>query len=142
MSRLPDPEIPADERLFRRFRGEWIDGDRVLDEAIDLQGMSCDRERYRDPRDLIGADYAAVGWVAAGNVPGDLQPEAAGPVWEFFAVDCPDDGNDAHCEIRVRRTTRRGSSENDTNAVKKRTHAVKVALRHALAQRFRVLVLE
>jgi hypothetical protein len=66
--------------------------------------------------------------------------EASGSRFDVgvFAVDDPLEGNEAHCEVRVRRTSRQHMIEND-DAAKRKSPATRAFLKHALAQRFRVL---
>lgn len=143
--RSPDPEIPSDELLYRRLKPEHIDGDRVLEDAIDGEGTSCDRARHRpEPRDLVSDAWPYVASIASGVVPTGLQPPGAtgapAVTWEFFVVDDPTEVNAAHTEIRVRRESRRPSLENDS-AIKKRPHATRAWLKSQLAERFRVVTL-
>jgi hypothetical protein len=140
MPRARDASVPPEERLFRRLRSEELDGDTVLDDAVDLRGTSCDRERYRLAADLLSEQWPHVAWVAAGDLPLEVRPPGQDAVrWDFFAADDPIDGNEAHCEIRVRRATHRHLEAND-DAVRKRSAAAKSVLKHALASRFRLLV--
>lgn len=134
----PKERIPPDERLFRRLRDHHRVGQIVLPEAVDLDGSSCDRERYRNAQDLIGSSWPHVAWVTAERLPREERPPGQDLTWEFFAVDEPLVDNGAHCEIRVRRTTRRHLDSNDSS-VKKRSHEVRAALRAALASRFAIL---
>ncbi len=140
MARPPDPAIPPSERLFRRLREDQTDGDCVLEDAIDTEGSSCDREKYRaNPADLRTATYTQIGLIFVSDVPTNLvppTPPGAAP-WEFFAVDDPDDANEAHCEIRVRRVSKRPSQTNDS-AIKKRPYETRVWLKSQLAACFHV----
>jgi hypothetical protein len=138
LPRQRDDAIPGDERLFRRLKADEVDGDRVLDDAIDLRGTSCDRETFRSLADMR-ARWKFVGAVTPRDLPVDLRTEGSDVVWEFFAVDDPIESNDAHCEVRIRRTTQRGCNDND-DAVRKRSPAAKAVLRFALASRFQLVV--
>lgn len=143
--RAADDTLPSDELLYRRLRPEHIDGDRVLEDAIDSEGTSCDRQRYRpDPRVLVSPAWPHVGAVAAGAVPVALhppaQPGAPAGAWEFFVVDAPSESNEAHAEIRVRREAKRPSTENDA-AIKKKPYATRAWLKSKLADAFRVIPL-
>jgi hypothetical protein len=143
--RPPDDEIPSTELLYRRLRAEHVDGDRVLEDAIDSEGTSCDRAKYRsDPRELISPAWPRVGAVAVGAVPVNLrpptQPGAPTVVWEFFVVDAPTEANEAHAEIRVRRESKRPSTKND-DAIKKKPDATRAWLKSKLADELRVVPL-
>ena len=138
MRRATEPDLPDDERLYRRLREAWLDGDRVLDDAIDLEGTSCDRARFRQPAELISEDWPEAAWIVGSNLPRDLKPPSKETTWEFFAVDDPREENPAHCEIRIRRGTKKPSREND-RAIKKQTPAVRSWLKNVVAARFRVL---
>jgi hypothetical protein len=138
LPRQRDEAIPGDERLFRGLKAEEVDGDRMLDDAIDLRGTSCDRESLRSLPEMR-ARWKFVGAVRPRELPGNLRTEGSDVVWEFFAVDDPIEGNDAHCEVRIRRISQRGSSEND-DAVRKRSPAAKAVLRFALASRFQLVL--
>jgi hypothetical protein len=140
MPRQRDASIPAEESLFRGLCAEEIDGDAILDDAVDLRGTSCDRERYRVAVELLSEKRPHVAWVAAGDLPLEVKPPGQDAVpWDFFAADDPIEGNDAHCEIRVRRVTHRHLEVND-DTVRKRSAAAKSVLKHALASRFRLVV--
>jgi hypothetical protein len=138
MPRAADPSIPDNERLFRGVGADELDGDQVLDDVVDLRGTSCDRERYRAADDVRCEKWPSVAWVTPGSLPINVKPPDQELTWEFFAVDDPVAGNEAHCEVRIRRTTRRDAYEND-DAVRKKSPATKAFLKHALARRFRVL---
>jgi len=123
--------------LYRKLRVDWVHGDRVLVEAIDTEGTSCDRERHRDPKDLIEPGWPRVGWVVPRDLPRAVKPCDVSPEWEFFALDLPERHNEAHCEIRARRVGRQ-SVDNDPK-IKKYDRVVRERLKSELASRFRVL---
>lgn len=131
--------IPDTERLFRKLRaGHWI-GRQVLPEAVDLRGSSCDREAYRQSHDLVSVEWPGVACTTPRELPRDLAPTKEPPTWEFFAVDAPEQQNEAHCEIRVRRTGK-AEMDNDSNAVNKRPRLVREELKAALASRLQLLL--
>jgi hypothetical protein len=112
----------------------------VLPEAIDLQGMSCDRARYREATDLLSEAWPVVAFTRGRDLPKDVRPVSAppdAPTWEFFAVDCPEPDNEAHCEVRPRRT---GRTQTDTDAaLKKRPQILREELKHIMARRLQLL---
>jgi hypothetical protein len=137
MVRLRDEDIPPDERLYRRLRSSHVDGDRVLDDAVDLQGSSCDRARYRDPEGGRSVEWPELAYISPSEMPSGIRPTGKDPAWEFFAFDDPHPGNDAHCEIRVRRESRRPREESDP-AARTAKPAVRAVLKYELASRMRV----
>ena len=139
--RAPDDSIPGSEQLFRQLRETWVDGDRVLPDAIDSKGSSCHRESYAsDPVALVTLEWPKVAGVRVEQLPVEIRqdnPPEGAPAWEFFALDLPEPNRDAHCEIRVRRLSRRPSTDND-DAFGKRPPEVRHSLKMQLADRFRV----
>jgi hypothetical protein len=137
--RTPE-EIPSEERLFRKLRAEWLNGEAVLPEAVDLQGTSCDRAKYRNWEELVSEDWPSVAFTRGVDLPRNLRPASApadSPLWEFFSVDRPETHNEAHCEIRPRRA---GRTQTDADsALKKRPPVVREELKFAMARQFRVL---
>jgi len=110
--RQPDASIPATEKLYRRFREHHVDADRVLPDGFDSQGSSCDRQAYQPtPESMRDATYPHVAEILVGKIPAGIV--AAPNTWEFFAKDEPIVDNEAHCEVRVRRVSRRPREEND-----------------------------
>ena len=116
MARSPDEPIPEDEPLYRSVAKEDIDPNLgVLAHSIEMPACSLNRSRYSAPDD----------------VPPPIPRNDAVP-YEFFAADDPIEGNDAHCEIRIRRS---GSAY---NAKHKPSADIKAKAREALARRMRV----
>jgi hypothetical protein len=52
-SRSPDPIFTDNERLFRRFRPDDIDGGEITADAFELPDMSVNREKYGPPDWLL-----------------------------------------------------------------------------------------
>jgi len=116
-------------------------GASVLPEAIDLRGMSCDRAKYREAKDLLSEAWPAVAFTRGQELPKDVRPVASSPAdantWEFFGVDCPEPDNEAHCEIRVRRT---GRPQTETDgALRKKPPLVREELKQIMARRLHLL---
>ncbi len=135
--------IPRSERLLRRLRAGQFAGPQVFPEAIDLRGSSCDREAYRRPEDLVTLEWPGVGYTTDEKLPTAIAPSSAPgpPTWDFFAVDAPELLNEAHCEIRLRRTGR-VEEENDTSAINKRPRLLREELKAALSASMRVVLPE
>lgn len=132
-------QIPTTERLFRRLRPDHFIGRQVLPEAVDLRGSSCDREAYRKPEQLVTAEWPGVAYTTTGDLPRAVAPTKEPPTWEYFSVDLPLESNDAHCEVRLRRSGRTEDA-NDTNAINKRPRLVREELKAALAGSLRLLL--
>jgi hypothetical protein len=138
--RAIDEPIPGPERLIRTIRPDNIDGDRIRETAIDLQGMSVSREKYlarlEDAFSAMRPDETVLAAVTAGSLPG---PVGVGdpPVvqYEFCAKDLPEEGNDPHAEIRPRRVSTRPQCEVQSPGSK----TSRRILRNALAEQFRVI---
>lgn len=136
--RAAETAIPSTEKLYRRLKDEWVNGRRVLTEAIDSQGTSCDREKYCNPVSLRTVDQPHLAFVTPGLLPVAL-PEVppSATTWDFFAVDDPESRNEAHCEVRVRRTGRT-STDNDRK-FRDRSVLIREALKSRLAAAFEVV---
>jgi len=136
VSRPVEPNIPADEDLYRGLLPEWIDGDVVLPEAIDIRGTSVNRHKYKsDPRDAmnVARGRTRVASVCARDFPQPLIVES-GPTYQFQAFDLPDETNDAHAEIRP---IRLGIGWNPNHTIASRNKAL---LKKALADKMRPLL--
>jgi len=106
MARTPSPTIPQDEPLYRRVAKDHMDGHGVLAAAIEMPACSFNRSRYSRPDDVIVPEYPTENGIVE-ITPGELPspvPRTSGEPYEFFAADDPNDENDAHCEVRIRRT--------------------------------------
>ena len=106
--RSADAEIPAGEELYRWLGVEDATGSSVLPHAVDLQGTSVDRSRYRpDPLKTPPPNTGRNGIAStrADRWPTDIKLNDV--PWEFFAVDWPEPFNEAHAEIRFGRCPQR-----------------------------------
>ena len=132
----PPEEIPSAAELFRGLRPEQVDGPRVLPDAIDLQGTSVVRAKYGAPAAALAKAKGgtAVGAIIPANFPGPIVSDG-GVAWEWFPLDLPDKGDDAHAECRVRRTSDRPATDHR----KPNSGTLKEKLRKALADQFRIL---
>lgn len=132
----PSEEIPQDEELYRGLKPEYVDGPRVLLEAVDLQGTSVVRAKYGSPADAQAKakGCTSVGAIAPGNFPAPIVSDG-GIEWEWFPLDLPEEDDPAHAECRLRRTIDRPTTDHDKPGSK----SLRVKLGKALADRFRVL---
>lgn len=134
-----DEPIPDAEQLFRGAKAEQVNGETVGPDAIDSEGTSCNRSKYASPSSVLRPDKGVTKVVAI--TPGSLPPPVVAQnniEYEFFAVDHPEDGNDAHCEIRWRRTSDRPAREH----IKLTNKPVKLQLKTLLARHFRPIPVE
>jgi len=131
--RLPDPEVPPDEDLFRGLAASHVREGEIDPRAIDLEGMSVQRSRYIGAESMRSEERPMVAVIRGADLP---EPQTVNGVeWEAFVFDCPSmEEGEGHAEIRFRRTSDRASPENGdpSKAVKKR-------YREILPSRFRVL---
>ena len=141
-SRQPDSEIPGDELLYRSIApAALVDGDRVSAHAVELPRMSVNRSRYSQPTEVLRSSRPGdtrVARIRAADLPDPQRsPDAGHEVWYRFSAEddpCPpeDPNNEAHAEVRLRRST-------DGAVHKPGSKAFREALRRALADRMRVL---
>ena len=98
----PVETIPETERLCRGVRPEWVEGEKALPDAVDLQGMSVNRDKYNpDPAAamLSSRGRTGVAYVTVGRLPGPIRTPT-GVTLQFRADDAPEEDNSAHAEIR------------------------------------------
>jgi hypothetical protein len=135
VSRPVDIEIPIDEILYRGLLSEWIDGEQVLPDAIDLEGTSVNRDKYNPDRmAVIKGPFVGVASVRICDFPAPLDRHNA-PAYRFEAFDCPEPGNQAHAEIRP---VRQGLGWNENHKI---ALGNKRLLKESLAAKMRVLAL-
>lgn len=139
-----EPAFAADEQLYRRLRGDWIDSNgQVSEDAIDLMGTSVDRGLYvREPQACltgVGEHITAVAAIAFGAVPDRFEAPpstqfGAPPPkpYESVVVYKPESGNIAHSEIRF---CRPGATESS----KIKSDPMKSLIRGLLAERMRLV---
>ena len=105
MPRPVDEPIPDNEALYRGLIPEWIKGQTVLLDAVDLEGTSVNRHKYNP--DPVAAILASPGNTGVASIIGADFPEPlvrqAGPPYRFQADDLPSALNEAHAEIRPHR---------------------------------------
>jgi hypothetical protein len=109
--RQPDPKFFDEERLFRRFRPEDLDGGEVAPEAFELPDMSVNREKYGPPEWLL-LDEEAEGWGVASfrvvDIPrGEELLHLGVIVYILDAEHVPLRYNYPHSEIRIYRDDNR-----------------------------------
>lgn len=132
-----DEPFADEERLFRRLRADWVEDGRVQPDAIELPKTSTDRELFAsDPRATLERGTRFETGVAAirfGDVPDEFRYEASPVVYECVVVHCPEGGNAAHSEIRIRPV-------GEVEPRKPNSAAFKARIRDELASRMRVVV--
>jgi|GEM_PF-1209027 len=108
MVRARDEAIPAEEPLYRSISSDYINGEDILPQAIDLPRCSFNRSKHSIPeavRTLRRPNDTGIVELLPRNLPPPV-PRASGSPYEFFAVDDPnpaeDPENDAHCEVRIK----------------------------------------
>jgi len=131
-----EPVFATEEQLYRLLREDWIDNSgRVIDAAVDLEGTSVDRSRFRDdPSDCLldaAMHFVAVGAITFGDIPDQFDAPSAKP-YESVVVYMRENGNDAHSEIQFWQA-------GDTKASKPNSKVLKSRIREALAQRMRIV---
>lgn len=135
--------IPPSEDLFRTVESDWVDGSAVLWHAIDGEGTSCYRSSViKTPE--AASDHAKSrrpaenGVVATtpAQLPLDFTAVCNGLKYDAFAVDLPQEGHEAHCEIRWRREADRPQ----TSHFKGIGNGAKKELKLAIAKQMRVLI--
>jgi hypothetical protein len=134
----PRPFSNPSEFLFRSIEHAWVKGDQITPDAIDLNGCSCNRESIApDPKAAMNLEKRprenGVASITAEDANGVVERTNGAP-WEFFPVHCPEHGNTAHCEIRVRR---RGSSA-PFEKVKNSTQRFEIKM--AIASRMKIAI--
>jgi hypothetical protein len=136
-----EAEVPLNEPLYRTVEADWIDGDRVLGLAIDGEGTSCARSAHANVEQTLKAATATrpaengLVSITASVLPSGFTA-CNGVSYDVFAYDHPVEGNEAHCEIRWRRTSDRPSTEH----LKKVRGAAKDELKAAIADHMLIVV--
>lgn len=143
MRKIDEP-IPPEEKLYRWLRvGDIDEWNEVSEISIDLVGTSVDREKYlsegppchqsghpeRNGLAVITVDRLATAALQLNGIE-----------YEFFAVDCPEEHNDAHAEIKPGRSPDDGRPNGDRpKGFKPNSKATKDRLRQSLARAMRVV---
>ncbi len=103
LGRSPDPTFHPEERLFRRFRPDDVEGTTVAVDAIELPDMSVNREKYGPPTWLL-LDEEHETWGVAGFRVKDIPPDIMhlGIIqYTFQAEHRPLHNNYPHSEVRA-----------------------------------------
>jgi hypothetical protein len=133
--RQPELEIPLEEPLYRRISCDDVIGDAVQPCAVELPASSFNRARYSEPDAVLDSNCPwdnGVVQITGGSLPGPFNRTAIACVYEYFVADDPVVGNDAHCEVRMRR---QGYAYTKNHKVKE----VDAAAKEALARKMRVI---
>jgi hypothetical protein len=135
MARTPDETIPEDEALYRSVAKEHVvEGVGVLAAAAEMPACSFNRSKYSQDTDVVVPSRPAENGILE-ITPRELPPPVprvdATP-YEFYVADDPIEPNDAHCEVRIRRTGVTYTTGHRPNP------AVKAKAREALARRMRI----
>jgi len=124
-----------DEELFRRFTEQELDGDAVMESAIQLQGTSVERGRFATVAQVMQRatipEQKFCGVVRNNELPVGIEVPG-GAVFDFYAEDLPEEG-DWHAEIR-----HRAQGKNFDRSKPKSSNS-RSTLKRQLARRFRVL---
>lgn len=135
MARTPEAFVPEDELLYRSVAKDHVaEGIGVLPIAVEMPACSFNRSKYSKPEDVVVPSRPSENGILE-ITPRELPapvPRADAAPYEFFAADDPIDVNDAHCEVRLRRTGTEYSRGHKPNA------AIKAKACEALARRLRV----
>jgi hypothetical protein len=106
MTRTRDNEIPSDEALYRSVAKDEVDEHGALAAAVEMPACSFNRSKYSEPEEVIVASRPTQNGILE-ITPAELPPpvpRTSGEPYEFFAADDPIAANQAHCEVRIRRT--------------------------------------
>jgi hypothetical protein len=143
MRQLDEP-IPPQERLFRSVAPDDCQGTTVLPGAIDHQGTSVVRQKYSKPRGCLSETRpleTGIIYITPGSLPSPIKTKIADVEveWHFYAVDCPEPGNEPHAEIRVRRA---GNPQRPCPSQKGEVppKSARTLVKDALADRMTILV--
>ena len=103
---LADLEFTSGESLYRRLTRTMFDGEEVLASAISLEGCSVNRSSLSTPESTLdsGSDKdVAVGVAVADSIPDQFSSPVSDDTYESFIEHVPENGNDAHCHIKVQK---------------------------------------
>jgi hypothetical protein len=134
MARTPEATIPGNEALYRSVAKDDVDDHGALATAVEMPACSFNRGRYSKPEDVIVSSRPKENGILE-ITPSELPPpvpRASGEPYEFFAADDPIDTNEAHCEVRIRRTSTEYKSNHKPNK------DILMKARAELAKRMRV----
>lgn len=136
--RAQDNPIPATEWMYRAVTKDDVNGATVLYTSISLPHCSMDRDKYLSPddcRDVLDRVVGTTGIAAVQPVglPAPMKITDETTI-AFEAWDDPLDENDAHCGVRIHRTTHPYSKN-----YKIANPAHKAKVRDAIAKSLRVI---
>ena len=130
MARDREPEIPAQEPLYRSISANDVVGDDVQLDAVDMPRCSFNRGAYSKPEDVFvdtRPDDNGIVEITPSELPGPVPRKVptSGQPYEFFAADDPnppeDPENDSHREIRAKPV---GSTFSKNHKMKKKSSTV------------------
>lgn len=132
-----DEPIPLNEQLYRWLSDGDLNGSEVLPHVVDLEGMSVDREKYLPdglpPHQSGHPERNGVAVTSVARLPSNLRLNDI--EYEFFAVDRPEEDNDAHAEVRPGRSVSSERPAGDRpDGFKPKSKSTKEGLRAALAE--------
>lgn len=129
-----DEHFPADERIFRGLKRDWVKGSQVLAEAIDIPKTSVGRSRYGRHEDVVSPTRTGIGEASVGAYYSQGQVWVDTKEWPYTCElqDSPDEG-DHHAHIAI--CVAEGRSETDIKPSK----TVRRTMREDLAAPLRVV---
>jgi hypothetical protein len=136
-----DEPIPPTETLYRWIAVDDVNGTELLPHAIDLARSSVNRAKYwPNPLSQIPFEPALNGLAAITSAEFPTGISVNEVDYEFFAVDWPEEDNDAHAEIRSGRHPSADRPTGDRpDGFKPKSPVAKEKLRSALALKMRVV---
>ena len=99
--RSPDPDFDNEERLFRAFAANDLEGNKVAIDAIELPDMSVNRGKYGEPWWLLHLDI----WAGCGVAAFDVRDarwsfsHLGVTTYRFDVVHTPTQNNYPHSEV-------------------------------------------
>lgn len=127
------PQISPGERLYRGLLGDWVlKGGYVSPDAVNLQGMSVNREQFAKPESVLTAERKHVAYITPQGFPSPITLNEV--AWEFISVDLPMATNEAHAEVRPHRC-----GDASTEARRPNSQEARRTLRARLAGRMKIL---
>ena len=106
MVRPVEDYIPPEELWYHRALPEQVDGDRVLSNAVELPETSFNRGKFSKARAVLDPakpQFSEICQLRVGDIPSSPMTDDGRHFWEFYPRDAPEEGNEAHAEVRLRR---------------------------------------
>jgi len=124
--------LNPDEMLYRTVSEENIDGDRILQEAIELPECSFDRSSMTAAEDVLARrpQDGRVMEVLVSNLPSPILREETKTLYSYLAIHRPERSNLAHSQVEL--------TSPDGKLPPKMSPAFKSRALAALADRIRV----